>query len=110
MRRHINISGIDKIVLLRALWKKQNSALFYAVMEKEPPVFDSEHSKVVLQSGEGYVDYVCGRRIKTYIGGDEVDPTSYDDHSHTGPGSFEKIVAELRNDELRNNEIVRKHD
>ncbi len=95
--RRVNISGIDKIVLLRALWEKQNSALFYAVMEKESPNFVNEHAKVVLKAGEGYVDYVCGRRIKTYIGQDEVDPTCYDDDSHTGPGSFEKIVQELRN-------------
>ena len=96
--RRVNISGIDKIVLLRALWEKQNSALFYTLMDKEAPNFDNEEAKMILKAGKrGYVGYVCGRRIKTHIMQDEVDPTCYDDDFDTGPGSFEKIVQELRN-------------
>lgn len=96
MKNKINIAGIDKLKLIEALWAGQKPALFFSINDVLAPKFDKEHAKMILEVNKGYFGYICGRRIKTNIAGDFVDPERYDDDPDTGPGTFEKIVSNLR--------------
>jgi hypothetical protein len=87
----INIAGIDKVELLRALWEGSSPARFFAMSGFPAPSFDNESAK---EAVEKYIDYYDGRCIKSDISGDKVDPWLY--NRDAGEGKFEKIVEKLK--------------
>lgn len=88
----INISGIDKGMLLHSLWLGQVPAGFFSANSVLPPDFNEEKASQIAKSG--YIDYYCGRAIKTNLSGDSADPWLYD--RDAGKGEFERIVKEIR--------------
>jgi hypothetical protein len=90
----INISGIDRDKLLYQLWLNQKPAAFFALSGSKALAYDADAAKRSADS-RGYIDYACGRCIKTEIfGSDEIDPYLYD--RDAGPGTFQRIVDQLR--------------
>lgn len=93
----INIKDIDREELLYQLWLKQGPAPYFSMMGRQPPPYDRAAAKASADR-HGYVDYACGRCIKTNIfGEDEVDPSLYD--RDAGAGTFKRVVDELRGKE-----------
>ena len=93
MSTEIDISGLNRDDLLRALWNRSKPASFYLYNNFPAPPFDlSKKTK----SDENYVDYFCGRVIKANIySSDTVDPWAYD--RDVDDGAFASVVANLRN-------------
>lgn len=91
MTETVKIAGIPKVELLRALWNNMKPAAFFTMSGLPPPVFDTEHAEQVVTD---YIDYFCGRCIKTDLSKDEVNPWSYD--RDAGQHAFARIVSELR--------------
>jgi hypothetical protein len=83
----INISNINKIKLLEALWKHAKPAFFFKHSRLE---FDE---KAAEESVGEYIDYFQGRCIKCNLNDDTVDPYLYD--RDWGVGAFKKIVEDL---------------
>ncbi len=92
MDNSIDISGIDKGILLYFLWKGQVKASFFGSNSVSPPDFNEEQANRVAKNGR--IDYYCGRAIKTDLSKDSVDPWLYD--RDAGKGEFERIVKEIR--------------
>ena len=88
----VDVTGIDRKELLRALWEKQKPANFFTDSGLTPPRFDASE----INTTRSYIDYFCGRAIKSTIFDDNniVDPSFYD--LNAGSGMFQKIVDELR--------------
>lgn len=92
MSEKIDISGLDKRKILRALWENSKPASFYDFLPHLIPKFDEN---VVESSIEyGYIDYFCGRLIKTDFSGDTLRPDNYD-HTY-GDGKMKEIIENLR--------------
>lgn len=88
---NVNIEGINKVQLLKALWLKSSPASFFSNGLISPPSFDDRTAEAaVLQ----YIDYFCGRCIKCDLTTNEVDPYLYD--RDFGTGAFARVVASLR--------------
>lgn len=85
----INISGIDKVDLLQALHARQVPAGFFGGFSG--PSFDKEKAKEAVKQ---YIDYFCGRAIKTDVSKDTVDPWLYD--RDAGQGAFQSVVDSLK--------------
>ncbi len=89
----IDISGIDRDLLLEALWKGSFVASFYKMAGLPFPAFNINKAKSELRNN--YADYICGKVIKADVySKDTVDPTMYD--RDNGQGAFQKIVNSLR--------------
>ncbi len=90
----VNISNIDKDLLLETLWKRSFPASFFNMSGIPPPPFDLDSAKSSLDPN-GYADYICGRIIKTNIyESDDVNPRLYD--RDNGTGAFQEVVDSLR--------------
>lgn len=90
----INIAGLDRDILLQALWENSAPASFFMFSIMAPPAFDIVRAKQELHRN-GYADYICGRVIKADIySSDTVDPKMYD--RDIGQGAFQKVVDKLR--------------
>ena len=89
--KEVDISGIDKVELLKALWKGMKPASFYMRTGVPPPSFDEKTAKEAVKK---YIDYFQGRCIKTDIRRNIADPCLYD--RDAGPGAFAQIVANLK--------------
>lgn len=59
---------------------------------RAPPPFNEEQAKKAVTQ---YIDYFCGRVIKSDLTGDKVDPRGYD--RDNGQGAFQSVVDRLRN-------------
>jgi hypothetical protein len=86
----VSIIGKDKKKLLRALWEHAKPAVFFQMHGLPGPAFEEAAAERELK---GYIDYFCGRCIKTDLRGDTANPSAYD--NDWGTGSFEKIVKNL---------------
>ena len=86
----VSIAGKDKKKLLRALWGHAKPAPFFQMHGLSGPAFEEATAEKALL---GYIDYFCGRCIKTDLSGTTADPSAYD--NDWGAGSFEKIVKNL---------------
>ena len=91
MTSEISIKGLDKVELLKNLWENQVTAAFFTFSGKIPPKFEDELAKKAVND---YIDYFCGRAIKTNLSGDMVDPYLYD--RDAGKGNFLQIVNSMR--------------
>jgi len=88
----IDISGLDKVELLERLWSRQIVASFFRMSGRPSPAFDRKRAADAVKAD--YIDYFCGRCIKTDLSKDVVDPRLYD--RDAGAGAFAEIVAEMR--------------
>ena len=84
----IDITGIDKVALLKELHKMQKIAGFFFAVTGPP--FDNE---LAASAVTGYIDYFCGRAIKADISQNSVDTRLYD--RDAGKGAFARAVAKL---------------
>lgn len=89
-----DISGLDKIAVLRALWENQQPALFFG--NGSGPSFDESQAKRAIIGGN--IDYFCGRAIKADLSGDKADFNLYD---HDAPFSGAHVIAKLRDQSLK---------
>jgi hypothetical protein len=55
----VDITGIDKLVLLKDLWKNSKVARFFKDENIPPPSFNDVEAKQILEGGR--IDYFCGR-------------------------------------------------
>jgi hypothetical protein len=86
----VSIKGLEKVKLLKTLWEGAKPAAFFAFSGQISPAFDNSSAKEAIKD---YIDYYCGRCIKTDLSGDTADPTSYD--AEWGAGAFQKIAGSL---------------
>lgn len=87
----INLSEFtDRVSLLRGLWEAQRTASFFAIVPRTTPTFDENKAKTAVK---GYIDYFCGRAIKTDLSKDTIDPYLYD--RDAGTGTFQRVVNNL---------------
>lgn len=90
----VDISGLDKLEVVHALWAMARPAPTFLDRKLATPSFDQATAKAVLESGRPYFDYLCGRALKTDFSGSLLDPRLYDrDH---GAGTVQKVVDILR--------------
>lgn len=88
----VDIRGIEKSVLLKALWEKSKPASFFTLSRMNPPPMDQNEFNTALERGKA--DYLSGRVIKMDFSGDSVEPSGYD--RDNGKGSVQRIVDSLR--------------
>jgi hypothetical protein len=93
MSDKVDVSGIDKVQLLRGLWAK-SPVSFWCRANGVYQDFDAEAAKKQFVELGGYYDYFCGRVIKCNLKGDTVDPWGYD--RDNGDGAFQEVVTEIR--------------
>ena len=86
----VSIKGLEKVKLLKALWEGAKPAAFFAFSGQLSPEFDKAAAKEAVKT---YIDYFCGRCIKTDLSGDTANPTSYD--AEWEAGAFQKIAGSL---------------
>jgi hypothetical protein len=87
----VDISGLNKSRLLFALWNNSGVA---SVFKNAPFMAPSLNMAKADEAVLGYIDYFCGRCIKSDLSGDSVNPYLYD--RDMGPGAFAKVVAQMR--------------
>jgi len=87
----VNIEGIDKVELLKALWENSKPSLYFEVSNINSPNFDYDKAKeAVLEK----INYFMGRCIKCDLSKNEVYPYLYD--RDYGKGKFQEIVNSLK--------------
>jgi hypothetical protein len=85
----VDITGLDKVAVLRALWSASRVAAFFHRLP--PPPFDAAQA---LAAVHDYIDYFQGRVIKTDLRGDTIDPRLYD--RDNGAGAAARAISALR--------------
>ncbi len=91
----VDVTGVDRAKLLQKLWENAKPASFFTLSGLPEPEFDLERAQREIHT-DGYVDYVCGRCIKTSVFSKEtaIDGRLYD--REYGLGSFKKIVDQCK--------------
>lgn len=87
----ISIKGLCKTTILKKMWERTITARFFSFSGVSPPLFDEKSAEEAVAR---YIDYFCGRPIKTDLSKDEVDPYLYD--RDAGKGTFEQIISEIK--------------
>lgn len=93
MSSPIDISGIDKVELLKVLWENQKVAPFFTHMPQAAPRWDEALAKKELARCDK-IDYFQGRCIKANLCGDTLSVSAYCDSDAAVPAAT--IVARLR--------------
>lgn len=88
---NIDISGVSKHALLRAMWENTSAASFFGG-PRSCPAYDHAASEDALFAG--HIDYFCGRPIKTDLSGDFVDFRVYDRDSKKSGASLVKDLKD----------------
>ena len=88
----IDITGLNKVELLHELWCGQKLAGFFEQMSQCAPPFDELEANVAVRNG--YIDYFCGRCIKTDLSKDIISPRLYD--RDAGDNSFMRAVEKVK--------------
>lgn len=96
MSNYIDISGINKVILLKELWYNQKSASFYFNHGIEPPIWNSETDELAKKIVNKYIDYFNGKCIKCDISGNMVDSYLYD-RDFPNDKKFQHIVDKIKN-------------
>lgn len=91
-QNNVDITGLDKLVLLKNLWNKAITAGLFFSSPTRSPIFDEKEAKEALENN--FIDYISGRPIKVQIWKNCVDPTLYD--SYNGEGSFSSVIQDMR--------------
>lgn len=89
----IDISGLDKVELLRQLWSGTKPAAIFTKMPGMVPIFNNFDAKEAVKH---YIDYFAGKCIKADLSGDRANTAMYD--RDAGAGAFVKIVNKLRDE------------
>ena len=97
MAEKVDISGLNKVDLLEALWNNAQSAIYYQRYEfgignDRPPSFSRDGEEI--SDVKKYIDYFDGRCIRTDISGDSANPSGYD--KEWGQGAFRRVVDGTR--------------
>jgi hypothetical protein len=87
----IDITGVNKVALLHELWTRSNPAAFFAPFPQLAPRFDRDEATVAVVH---YIDYFCGRCIKSDLSGDTASPHQFD--RDAGRGAFTAAVTAVR--------------
>ncbi|KAK2812814.1 hypothetical protein FQN50_001143 [Emmonsiellopsis sp. PD_5] len=92
----VDIRGIPKRDLIRALWENSKAAGLYAPLAIYGfgPRLDLEAATDHVENSTGYFDYLDGRVMKCNLSGDEVNVWGYD--RDNGSGAFARVVEDLR--------------
>lgn len=88
----VDIKGIDKVMLLHALWDSVEPSPIYSAFAVVAPKFN--HSLAERAIAEGPINYFCGHRIMCDLSGDTVDPFIFDREAERH-GAFAKIANKL---------------
>ena len=86
----VDITNINKVQLLQALWRHSKPASILISMGLSTDFDENLANDAV----KGYIDYFCGRAIKTDISTDIVEVDYYD--RYNGQGRFQKVVNTLK--------------
>jgi hypothetical protein len=89
----IDITGIPKEALKRALWENSKVASFFRMNSEIPPEYNKNQAIEAVNNKKG-IDYFCGRVIKTNLSLDNVSPWGYD--RDNGAGAFQRIVDDVK--------------
>jgi hypothetical protein len=88
----VNIQGLNKVQLIRALWKKQAVSAHY--LAHAIPLPELTDDKIQCALTEVYVYFLCGKYIEVDFSGNEVDSAAY--NAHAGANAMETVVQNLR--------------
>lgn len=80
-----DISGVDKVKLLKELWDRQSLT----------PYTTHFSPALAADAVQGYIDYFCGKAIKLDLSKDHVDPWLYS--RDASPGSFDAALKTAKN-------------
>lgn len=72
----VDIAGLNKVEVLKALWKNAQPAVFFRTSGVAIPTWDEEEAKKAV--GDGCIDYFLGRGIKCNLTGDVFNAAAYD--------------------------------
>lgn len=86
----VDISGLDKVKLLKAMY----AYAFESPFSMSPGWTDAYDADAQFAIERGHIDYFKGRAIKSDLSKDTVDSYLYD--RDAGQGRLLKIVARLR--------------
>lgn len=89
----VDISGLDKVEVLRALYAKSKD-LGMGRLAFVPGDLDYNEAKEILDSQRGYVDYLKGRVMKVDLKGDTLSTRMF--NRDNGDGAAEAIIKNLR--------------
>lgn len=87
----MDISGLDKVQVLKALWLNMKPAAFFSMSGLPSPSFNE--ASAAAHIAEGYIDYYDGRCIKMSLKEDVIDTRLYDRDART---SAAEVIAKLR--------------
>jgi hypothetical protein len=93
----VDITGIDRWTLLRAMWENMKPASFFMFHPVSAPSFEIDEDQI---HRDGYVDYYRGRCIKTKVFGESNIVDSYLYNRDAGTGALERIVEILKSSKL----------
>ena len=90
----IDISKLNKVDLLHALWRASKLAIFYSTDVAvnagiKAPDFDLVAAEQAVR--EGHIDYFQGRAIKMDLSKDTTDPSCFD--RDYGVGAASRVIA-----------------
>lgn len=86
----VNIRGIDRKTLLKALWSNSKPSAFFYNPILSPPLSNEELEEA---SKRDYVDYLCGRVIKVDLSCEYVDPIPY--NRTNGSRALQQVVKKV---------------
>ncbi len=89
----IDISGLDKLVLLHALWSKSSPEYVRVANGVYIPQWDVQEAQKALL---GYIYKLNGRKLQVDLCTDVVDFTLYD--THCGSGTSARVVTDMKSD------------
>ena len=92
----VDITGLDKVNLLRLLWKNSVMNGYCLINGYTYPIFDEEKAKNAIE--KGYIDKFNGRLIGTTLNEDFADSTKYD--YYNGKDIFLEIVEKIRKNQI----------
>jgi hypothetical protein len=90
----MDITGIDKILLLKALWDNSKPAAVFTIIGASSDSFDNRQA---ISAVKERIDYFCGRPIKMDISGDIIDGNCVRLYERdNGEGLVAKVLATFR--------------
>lgn len=100
----VNIKDLHPIKVALQLCLEAKVAIFFFLSGLNPPTISEDAIIQDLKIRDGYLDYTCGRGIKTTffmndIAVEELDPTAYD-RLHGEEGKMEKIIDSMRRERI----------
>lgn len=87
----IDISNVNKLKLLHALWLESNIAPFFTTTGINAPEWDDNDALQAISNG--YIDYFKGRLIKTNLSGDKCHTDRY--NFNNGENKFEMLLTQV---------------